>query len=58
MAEEGSQHVNQLVVFVEAFTRIVGAIMYIRCHVSSEDTVVTAIKLRAHDFRLRRPAIS
>jgi len=49
---------NQLVVFVEAFTRISGVIMYIRCHMSIEDTVVSAIKLRARDFRLRRPAIS
>jgi len=58
MAEEGSQHVNQLVVFVGAFTRIAGAIMYIRCHMSREDTAVTAIKLCARGFTLPRPAIS
>lgn len=43
---------NQLVVFVEAFTRILGVIMYIRYQMSSEDTVVSAIKLRARDSRL------
>jgi hypothetical protein len=49
---------NQLVVFVEAFTRILGVIMYIRCQMSNEDTVVPATKLRERDVRLRRPATS
>jgi hypothetical protein len=49
---------NQLVMFVEAFTRILGVIMYIRCQMSSEDTAVSATKLRERDFSLRRPASS
>jgi hypothetical protein len=47
---------NQLAVFVEAFTRILGFIMYIRYQMSKEDTVISAVKLRARDSRLRRPA--
>jgi hypothetical protein len=58
MAEEVSYHMNQLVVFAEAFTRILGFIMYIRCHMSIEDAVVSVIKLRACDILLRLPVIS
>jgi hypothetical protein len=49
---------NQLVVFPQAFTRILGVIMYIRYQMSNEDTVISACKLRARDSRLRRPAAS
>ena len=49
---------DQLAVFVEAFKRIFGVIMYISCHMSSEGMVLSLIMLRAHDFILRRPAIS
>jgi hypothetical protein len=58
MADEVSYHMSQLIVFVEAFTRIFGFIMYIRCHMSSEDKAVSVIKLSACDSLLRLPAVS